>query len=256
MKDIAIVGMGQLGSVFAHAFLRAGRRVVPVNRGDDPRAVDLVPKLDIELAMVAVGEAQLQHVVSTLPESWPIVLVQNGLLPDDWESWAVEPTVAVIWFEKKKSVALNVIQSSPIAGPHAQMLVDVLARIDVPAHVVGHDQLVEELVLKNVYIIAFNVLGLEHDVTVGELWNDHRDAVDAITADVLDVQEALLARSRLGREIDRERVLAGLEAAVEGDPSHGARGRSAPARLKRILGDADELGVEAHALRLLAARVS
>lgn len=251
MKDIAIVGMGQLGSVFAHAFLRGGRRVVPVNRGDDPRALDLVPKLDIELALVAVGEAQLQRVVKTLPTTWPLALVQNGLLPGDWATWKAEPTVAVVWFEKKRTIALNVIQSSPIAGPHASALVEVLAGIDVPAHEVTRDALVEELVLKNVYIVGFNVLGLEHEGTVGELWSEHRSAVDAIASDVLAVQEAVL-----GRTVDRARILDGLRAAVEGDPSHGARGRTAPARLERVLAEADAHGVDAKALRSLAARVS
>ena len=251
MKDVVIVGMGQLGSVFAHALLRAGRRVVPVNRGDDPRAIDVVPQLSVEMALVAVGESALQHVVSTLPRSWPLVLVQNGLLPDDWEKWHREPTVGVIWFEKKKRVALNVIQSSPFAGPHAEVLVDVLAGIDLPAHVVTREALVDELVLKNVYITSFNVLGLEHGGTVGELCSEHREAVDAIVSDVLDVQEALL-----GRKIDRARLLEGLREAVAGDPGHGARGRSAEARLARALADAKAHGVDCKALRSLAARVS
>lgn len=250
MKDIVVVGMGQLGSVFAHAFLRAGRRVVPVNRGDDPRALDVVPQLGVELALVAVGEAELQPVVESLP-GWPVALVQNGLLPDDWSGWDEVPTVAVIWFEKKKSIALNVIRSSPVAGPHAQTIVDALAGIDLPAHVVSHEQLVDELVLKNVYIVGFNVLGLEHPLTVGELHAEYRDAFDAIASDVLDVQEAIL-----GRKVNRERILSGLADAVAGDPAHGARGRSAPARLGRILKDAEAHGLEVKALRSLAARVS
>lgn len=248
MKDVVVVGTGQLGSVFAHAFLRAGRRVVPVNRGDDPRALDL--SSSVEMAVVSVGEAELQQVVSTLPD-WPLVLVQNGLLPGDWASWDRAPTVAVVWFEKKKTIALNVIRSTPIAGPNATALVDVLARIDVPAHAVDDEQLARELVLKNVYIVAFNVLGLEHGGTVGELFAGHREALDSIVSDVLDVQEALL-----GRTVDRPAVLDGLSEAIEGDPSHGARGRSAPARLTRILADADAHGIEAKALRSLAARVS
>lgn len=251
MKDVVIVGMGQLGSVFAHAFLRAGRRVVPVNRGDDPRASDMVPELGVELAIVAVGEADLQSVVATLPEAWPLVLVQNGLLPSAWSRWHAEPTVGVIWFEKKKGVPLNVIRSSPIGGPHAGTIVDALAGIDLPAHAVSGAELVDELVLKNVYIVTFNVLGLAHGGTVGELWSQRRSEVDAIVGEVLDVQEALLAR-----KVDRARIARGLDEAVQGDPEHGARGRTAPARLKRVLGEADRHGIGAKALRSLAARVS
>ena len=40
MEKIAVmIGLGQLGRVFAGGLLRTGHMVVPVNRGDDPKIV-------------------------------------------------------------------------------------------------------------------------------------------------------------------------------------------------------------------------
>ena len=248
---VVLVGLGQLGSVFAHGLLRRGHTVVPVNRGDDLQAAARRAP-DPELVLVTVGEKDLDAVLSALPAPFrgTVGLVQNGLLPPDWEKHGLRPTVAVVWFEKKKDIPPTPILPTPIAGPKAALLAAALEAVDLPAEVVEEDALVDALVLKNVYIATFNLAalapGVDPSATVGELWRDRRPLVEALANDVLALEEA-----RLGRKVDRDAVLGGLRRAVEADPNHRARGRSAPARLARARALAAELGVATPAIGAL-----
>jgi hypothetical protein len=249
MHPAVVVGLGQLGSIFAHGLLRAGTSVRPVNRGDSIESVArTVP--DPSLVVVTVGEAELDGVLSTMPDSWrgSVVLVQNELLPVDWEKHGLDPTVAVVWFEKKKSIATNVILPTPVGGPNAEHVVRALGAIELPALVVDKAQLIQELVAKNVYILTMNLAGLAAPTgtKVGALYAGHRALVKGVLFDVLALQAA-----RLGADIEADLQTTMLERAIAADPEHGARGRSAPARLKRALEQADALGVAVPALRAL-----
>jgi ketopantoate reductase len=248
--DVVLIGLGQMGSVFAHAFLRAGHTVHPVNRDTDAEALaERVP--EPALCLVAVGEAALPGVLEALPAPWRsrVGLLQNELLPRDWEAHEIaDPTVAVVWFEKKKTIATKVILPTPVAGPAAEVVAGALRTIEVDAGVVERGALVDALVAKNLYILVANVGGLAvGGGTVGELFREHRDLVDALTDDVLALQGALA-----GRPLDRAEALRVLEAAVSADPEHGAKGRSAPARLKRALAHAEAHGLEVPRLKALA----
>ena len=68
-----------------------------------------------------------------------------------------------------------------------------------------------------------------------------------VVAEVLDIQEYLV-----GAPIDRERAFAGMVAAFEADPDHGATGRSATRRLERALRHAEEAGIETPTLQAIA----
>ncbi|HJL02512.1 MAG TPA: hypothetical protein RMH85_24995 [Polyangiaceae bacterium LLY-WYZ-15_(1-7)] len=250
MKDAAVViGLGQLGSVFAHALLRHGHPVVPVNRGDVLATVaqEIPPPA---VALVTVGERDLVPVLEALPDTWRdrVALVQNELLPADWAPYDLDPTVAVVWFEKKKTIATNVILPTPIAGPRAALLADALATLEIPAEVIEADALPPALVAKNVYILTMNLAGLAAEGTVGTLWEQHLPLVDRVLDDVLALQAALL-----GAPVDEAAQREHLAAAIAADPEHGARGRSAPARLERALAHADALDLEVPTLRELAA---
>jgi len=248
-NDVVLVGLGQMGSVFAHAFLREGFAVHPVNRETDAAALaERVPKPAI--CMVAVGEADLDGVLEALPASWRgrVGLLQNELLPYAWEKHGIEsPTVAVVWFEKKPTIATKIILPSPVAGPEAALISRSLLRIGVGAEMVADDQLIEALVAKNLYILVANCAGLESGGTVGDLFENHRPLVDEVTAEVLAIQKALA-----GRPIDDREVLRMVERAVASDPEHGAKGRSAPARLKRAIAHAEEHGIDVPKLKALA----
>ena len=117
VKPAVVVGLGQLGSIFAHGLLRAGTSVRPVNRGDSmENLARTVP--DPSLVVVTVGEGALDGVLATLPDAWrdSVVLVQNELLPVDWETQGLHPKVAAVRYEKKDANETNVMLRTPVRG--------------------------------------------------------------------------------------------------------------------------------------------
>ncbi|QKT04524.1 hypothetical protein HUS23_12265 [Ectothiorhodospiraceae bacterium 2226] len=252
MKDsIVIVGLGEMGGVFARGLLRTGHPVMPVTREIDLGAAAREtpgPKL----VLVAVAEDDLHPVLESMPDAWRtrLALLQNELLPGDWERHAVpDPTVVAVWFEKKKGQDVKVLLPSPVYGPHADLLCNALTRIDIPARVVDDaDEMLYELVRKNVYILTVNIAGLVVGGTVDALWREHNALAREVADEVIDIQEGLT-----GRTLDRARLIAGMVEAIEGDPEHKCMGRSAPARLTRALMHADAAGLEVPRLRAIAA---
>lgn len=254
MKTIVIVGLGQLGGVFAHALLRHGCAVVPANRGDDLHA--LAETLDPELVLFCVGEGELDGLLGDLPPAWKskVGLLQNELLPAHWERHGITtPTVAVVWFEKKKPIVPHVIQSTPISGPSAQLLVNALGTQDLAAHVVPDDAIEDALVAKNVYILTANLGGLaiaeSGDTTVGQLWNNHRELAEGIAREAIALQAA-----EVGHDLDVEGQLTALAQAFAADADHKAMGRSAPARLERAKRAAEARQLHLPSIEALANR--
>ncbi|MFW5921642.1 MAG: hypothetical protein ACOCUS_07365 [Polyangiales bacterium] len=248
-QPVVVVGIGEMGAVFARALLRAGHPVMPVTREVPAKEVARhVPEPAI--ALVATGEKALHPVLEELPESWRtrVGLLQNELLPRDWERHGLErPTVAAVWFEKKRGTPVRVVRPTVVAGPFAGELVRALEGIDIAAHEVDFGEpLTRALVLKNLYILTANVAGLEVGGTTGALWNEHGDLARAVASDVLDLQERLV-----GDELPRQELIAELGEAFEADPEHECTGRSAPARLERALARADEHGLQVPKLRAI-----
>lgn len=253
MKEpVVIIGIGEIGSVFARGLLRTGHPVYPVTSSMDvQKAAKQIP--EPAMVMVAVGETALPPVLEQLPEAWQdrIALIQNELLPHDWQQQDLnEPTVISVWFEKKKGQDVKIVVPSPIYGPKAGLLADSLDALDIPNYLV-HDQsqLLFELVRKNYYILVSNISGLEVGGTVSELWQQHKALARAVAQEVHAIQEHLT-----GGKLDHEELLQAMLVAFEGDPEHQCMGRSAPARLKRALQIADNAGLEAPTLRDIAAR--
>lgn len=246
---MVIVGMGEMGGVFATAFLSAGHPVYPVLRDTSMSDLaDLIP--EPALVMVTVGEDDLDAVLGELPTAWKarVGLIQNELLPRDWTKREVEdPTVAAVWFEKKPAKPITVIVPTPVAGPNNDLVVDALAGIGIGATAIPGSGLVGALVAKNLYILTANIGGLRSGGTVSELWNDHGDLARSVADEVLDIQEYLAETV-----IDREEALAAMVTAIEADPDHGATGRSAPRRLQRAIGHARAAGLETPVLRAIA----
>jgi len=244
-QPVVIVGIGEMGGVFARGFLRLGHPVIPATRTVSLEAVaEELPYP--ELVLVAVAEGDLMPILGALPASWRgrLALLQNELLPADWEGLPV-PTVISVWFEKKRGMDHKVIIPSPVFGPRADLLAAALATLDIPTRVLAEpDELLFELVVKNLYILTSNIAGLRVGGNVGELWALHRDLARRIGSDVIDLQEALT-----GRQFQRDELFAAMVKAFEGDPSHGCMGRSAQARLTRSLAQG-----ERHALALPALR--
>ena len=249
-QPVVIVGIGEMGGVFARGFLSAGHPVFPVLRNASmAEAAEAIP--DPALVMVTVGEDDLSDVLAHLPAGWKtsVAMIQNELLPRDWTSRGVEqPTVASVWFEKKPGTPVKVIIPTPVAGPQAGLVVEALASIDIPAAEVTADRdLVDALVAKNLYILVANIGGLRSGGSVSDLWIDHRELVESVAAEVLHIQEYLV-----GAPIDRDKAVAAMVTAFEADPDHGATGRSAPRRLERARGHAAEARIETPTLDSIA----
>ena len=145
---VAIIGIGELGGVFAKAFLSSGYPVYPVTRAMRmPQAADQFP--DPRLVLAAVAEKDFHPVMQTIPARWRsrLVLLQNELLPRDWEAHSIANTTVIsVWFEKKKGMDHHVLLPSPVYGPYAQVIARSLAKIDIPCKILAaEDELVIEL---------------------------------------------------------------------------------------------------------------
>lgn len=246
-NPIIVVGMGELGSVFARGFLKLGYPVQAVSRQQSMQDVaESIPKP--VAVLISVGEADIRQTLADCPAKWQdkVILLQNELLPRDWENTTIEnPTVISVWFEKKKGMDSKVVLPSPVFGQHAKLVFDALATLDLPCvQLDSEDELLYELVRKNLYILTTNIAGLKVGGNVEELAKNHADVMNAVAQDVLDIQDYLTQSKQA-----REKLITGMLEAFEGDPQHGCMGRSAPARLKRALGFADEAGLDVPTLR-------
>lgn len=240
-KPVVVIGMGEMAGVFARGFLRSGYPVYPVTR-----EMDIEQKAreinDPELVLVAVAENDLHPVLEQVPQNWRnrLVLLQNELLPADWQKHQLEnPTVISVWFEKKKGQDYKVIIPSPVYGPLSGQVSNALGSIDISTNVLSSaEELLFELVVKNVYILTTNIAGLETGGTVGELWSQHRDVAESVAAEVIQIQQAMT-----GETFDEQALIAAMVKAFEGDLEHKCMGRSAPARLARALEQAKQYGM-------------
>jgi len=237
-QAIVIIGLGEMGSVFARGLLRLDHPMYPISRETELNtAVNVIP--DPLLVLIAVGENDLHPVLEKMPAQWQdrLVLLQNELLPRDWTKYpwakASPPTVVSVWFEKKKGQDSKVLIASPIYGTHSQVIHDALATLDIPVDILtSSEQLELELVIKNVYILTTNIAGLaiEDGATVETLWQQHQTLAKEVANEIIDIQECLTQKT-----FDRTKLINGMVKAMEGDLQHKCMGRSAPARLERAL---------------------
>lgn len=246
-KPVVLIGLGEMGGVFARGLLRSGHPVFPVKRGMD--LAQMAQEIsEPEAVIVAVAENDLHPALDAIPAAWRdrLVLLQNELLPRDWQQHQLEnPTVISVWFEKKPGQDFKVLIPSPVYGPHAHLVAEALAAINIPTRVLGSAEELElELVIKNVYILTTNIAGLECGGTVSELWEKHERIARAVASDVIEIQTFLV-----GHSLEAKKLIAGMLHAFDGDPDHKCTGRSAPARLERALHQADEAGLAVAKLR-------
>jgi hypothetical protein len=246
---IVIVGIGELASVFARAFLRNGCPVYPITR-----AMDIADEAQYlpepRLVLVAVAENDFHDVMQTIPARWrsKLALLQNELLPRDWLAHGIDdPTVISVWFEKKKGMDYNVLLPSPVYGAGAGLIAESLAAIDISCKILrSAEDLVFELVLKNVFVFTINIAGLilAEGTTTAMLWQQHEKLARAVANDTITLQEFETAGS-----FSRERLIDGLVNGIKGDPNHKCKGRAAAGRLARALEIADRGGIEIPAIR-------
>ena len=250
-KPVVIVGIGEIGGVFARGLLRAGYPLVPVNRKDNiGQLADDYP--DPQAVLLTVAEKDLHPALESMPAAWRdrLCLVQNELLPRDWHAHGIDtPTVTSVWFEKKPGMDVKPVVASPVFGPQADILTAALDALNIPVTMLDSaDQLLFELVRKNLYILTTNIAGLVAGGNVSELWQNHRTLAIEVAEDVLTLQEYLT-----GQSLDNKALIDAMLVAFDGDPEHGCTGRSAPQRLQRALQLADEADLEVQTLRRIQA---
>lgn len=249
-KNVVIVGLGEMGGVFARGFLRAGIPVYPIIRTMNiQQAVQSMPNPD--LVLLAMGENDLQTSLATIPAQWKgkIAFLQNELLPRDWRDHLSDPTVISVWFEKKKGQDVKVLIPSPVFGNGSELIKAALETIDIPVEIKSNaDEMELELVLKNVYILTTNIAGLECGGNVESLWSEYNALAREVASEVMDIQEWLT-----GKTLDREKMIDGFVNAMNGDLEHKCMGRSAPGRLARAILLADEAGLAVPKLRSISA---
>ncbi len=233
-KPIVVLGIGELGSIFSRAFLKNNYPVYPITR--QTNIDELANTISPEFILVCTAEADLQNALQSIPKQWKdrVAMMQNELLPRDWQTHNfTNPTVISVWFEKKKGMDSKILIPSPVYGKKAQILVDSLALIDIPAHTLNSEEaLLFELVLKNLYILTTNIAGLaiEKDATVDDLRNQYLDLMRDVSGDVLRLQGALTGKTFSENDLEKSMIKA-----FQGDLKHKCMGRSAPARLTRAL---------------------
>jgi len=243
-----------MGGVFARGFLKQGYPVYPLNRASN--ITDVAKKInDPALVLVAVGEQDVHATLDWLPETWrhKLALLQNELLPRDWQAHQIEqPTIISVWFEKKKGQDYKVIIPSPVFGEHANIITSSLRSIDIACveKETANDMLYE-LVRKNVYILTTNIAGLVVGETVEGLLTTHKNLSHEIANEITQLQQYLTAESFSSTDL-----IAGMEEAMQGDLAHKCMGRSAPARLKRAITIADEAKFEVPKLREIYATIN
>ncbi|HET19070.1 MAG TPA: hypothetical protein ENO16_00480, partial [Chromatiales bacterium] len=208
IDPVIIIGIGEIGAVLARGLLRAGHPVFPVNR-DMPLAQAHTLNPEPLAVILAVGEADLQPCLRDMPLPWRdrLVLLQNELLPRDWEAHELPtPTIMSVWFEKKKGQDSKPLLPSPVHGPHAGLILNAMQAVGLPAREVEDmDAMLWELVRKNVYILTTNIAGLVTGGTVEDLWRDHEPLAREMANEVIDLQAWLT-----GHSFDRESLIQGM----------------------------------------------
>lgn len=250
---IVLIGIGELGGEFARGFLRCGHPVYPVTREMSLfAAADQIPTPG--LVLITVQESELDGILKDLPESWrnKVGLVQNELMPFHWQRHGIDnPTVAVVWFEKKPRMALTNILYTPVYGPQAVAVIRALEAIGIPTCLLNdEDQLLYQLLRKSLYIMTVNICGLSCGGTVGDLWIRHRELVMEVALEAISILEWLS-----GQALPAEKLIAGMVEGLEDCPDRNCVGRSARFRLERALRYAEEAGLETPRLKEIYRRV-
>ena len=250
-KPVVIIGIGEIGGVFARGLLRSGYPLVPVNRSDDIQQI-AAQYPDPEAVLLTVAETDLYQSLITLPSLWRdrLCMVQNELLPRDWQEHDIQsPTVMSVWFEKKPGMDTKPVVASPVFGPHADLLCEALQSLDIPVVKLESEQSPAIRTGKKKPLYPDDKYCRPgHRRQCCRAVAEPRTLAIEVAEDVLQLQAWLT-----GEKLDNKALIAAMLLAFEGDPEHGCTGRSASARLHRALQLADDANLELHTLRRIQA---
>jgi hypothetical protein len=246
MRNMILIGVGELGKLYGAAALRAGLRVTPVVRSTNVEDVWQATPEHTPI-LVAVGEADLEPVLEYLPAARKrdAILLQNELFPARWRRHGLEPTVMIPWLLRKRGQPELVARATPVYGQYTSLVAELhrALGLDVePLH--SEAELAQALVDKYTFILTVNALGLLGDFTLGE-WA----AREPERIEVLSREAAALGQALCEHPIDAEASVRATQQGLEGMAPMRARGRSASERVRRAVGQAAAFGLELPALR-------
>ena len=244
-RAAAVIGLGNLGRLYAGGWLRAGYAVHPIGRRTDARAV-LNGLPERTPLLCAVGEASLANAVEAVPPArrGDLIFVQNELFPEDLQRLGTpDATIAVVWTLVKAGFPLILGRRLAVTGPQEEAFAEACAALEHP--VLAGAPIGWECATKYAFIVAMNALGLLRADTLGAWLADDPERVEALIADACRV-----ALARIGApETDLARAVAEVAEGVEGFRALPCRGRSSAARVARALNTAETLGIHIPALR-------
>lgn len=237
MRNLVVIGIGELGKLFAAAALRAGIRVTPITRD-----MNIEHTLNTVQAgtpiLIAVGELALSTVLDGLPRNHrsSLILLQNELFPSAW-SGLEQPTIMVPWVLQKRGLPTQVAAPSPYYGEHSALVRELFANVPISGHELRSDsELMQALVDKYTFILTINTLGVLVDRTLGLWLQEDSPLIADVCAEATTLGEALC-----GARVDQAQCRALTEQAMLALSAVPARGRTALERVKRA---------HEHALRL------
>ncbi|MDY6904145.1 MAG: hypothetical protein SWH61_05605 [Thermodesulfobacteriota bacterium] len=251
-EPVVVVGVGQMGGVFARGFLNAGHPVYPVT--SDMTMADAARQVpEPQFVLVAVPENVLAETLARVPGPWrgQLGLLQNELLPCVWEKAGIQnPTAMAVWFEKKKGTDVHVFQATAVYGPNAAIVQAGLKAVDIPCDVMTDEKaLLVALIQKTLYVLTINIAGLVSGGTTGGLWANHRELAVNVASDIMDLLDTVTPYA-----CDREKMLAFLGDILEKVPNHQCRGRVAADRLARVMAHARKNDLQLSTLKWIAQR--
>lgn len=137
------------------------------------------------------------------------------------------------------------LMPSPVYGPQANIIVECLTKLDIPSRVLaGEQELLQQLVLKNLFILTLNIAGLKTGGTAADLWLKNNALARSVAHEIIELQEWMVKSA-----LPHERLVADLEKAIQADLNHSCVGRSAGERLERAVKIADNAGLAVPAIR-------
>lgn len=255
MHDLIVMGLGELGQLYASAALKSGMRVTPVTRAMQPdSALQEAPRGTPVL--VAVGEADLDTALASLARDRLdcIILLQNELFPAHWRRFTQQATVMVPWLLKKKGEPLLVARSTPVFGRHAELVCQLHHALGFGAERLANETALQQAIVdKYAFILAVNALGLLEDITLGEWLEREQAGASDGTQHTLDslAREAAALGVRLATEgttsratdLDIESSIAQVRAGMAAMAGMRAKGRTAKDRVRRAIAHAQRFGL-------------
>lgn len=245
---IIVIGMGELGSLFSNGFLRLGIPIIPILRSDNIKDFETITPI---LVLIAIDIKDLNTVLKEIPKSWwsLIVLMQNELLPGNWNHLNIPfPSIIVVWLEKKnQNLNIRSFSKEIVYSPNKELgdLIECcLNKLNIPTlRVATEEEILIEMVQKNLFNLTMNVMGLYlgKNSTFNEILDDKNYEIRNLVAkECLSLQQSQLKNIKLSEN----EMITKMWNFMSFVPEMKCQGRYAKARLDRAILTAKKYNIE------------